>query len=64
MLANQRWGRRRDIVITTLGVLVIAAVLVWATAHVAHALLVVLVAALLAYALFPAVNMLARYVPR
>ncbi|MGZ3673908.1 MAG: AI-2E family transporter [Ktedonobacterales bacterium] len=64
MLANQRGGRRRDIVITILGVLVIVAVLVWATAHVAHALLVVLVAALLAYALFPAVNMLARYVPR
>lgn len=62
--ANQRWGRRRDIVITVLGVLVIVAVLVWATAHVAHALLVVVVAALLAYALFPVVTMLARYVPR
>lgn len=62
--ANQRWARRRDIVITALGVLVIVAVLVWATAHVAHALLVVLVAALLAYALFPAVTVLARYVPR
>lgn len=61
---NQRWGRQRDIVITTLGVLVIVAVLVWAMAHVAHALLVVLVAALLAYALFPAVTLLARYVPR
>jgi predicted PurR-regulated permease PerM len=60
----ERWGRRRDIVITTLGVLVIVAVLVWAMAHVAHALLVVLVAALLAYALSPAVTLLARYVPR
>lgn len=64
MLANQRWGRRRDIVITTLGVLVIVAVLVWAMAHVAHALLVVLVAALLAYALSPVATMLVRYVPR
>lgn len=61
---NQRWGRRRDIVITTLGVLVIVAVLVWAMAHVAHALLVVVVAALLAYALSPAVTVLARHVPR
>ena len=63
-LANQRWGRRRDIVITSLGMLVIVAVLVWAMAHVAHALLVVVIAALLAYALFPAVTLLSRYVPR
>lgn len=63
-LANQHWGRRRDVVITTLGVLVIVAVLVWAMAHVAHALLVVVIAAVLAYALFPAVTLLARYVPR
>lgn len=63
-LANRRWERRRDIVITILGVLVIVAVLVWAMTHVVHALLVVLVAALLAYALSPAVTVLARHVPR
>lgn len=61
---NRHWEQRRDIVITLLGVLVIVAVLVWALAHVAHAVLVLSIAGLLAYALFPAVTLLARYIPR
>lgn len=58
------WARRRDIAIAVLVWLVIATAAVWAAAHVIRAILVVIIAALLAYALMPAVVFLARWVPR
>ena len=61
---SSAWGRRRDIAITVLVWLTIATASVWAAAHVVRALLVLVVAALLAYALMPAVVFLARWVPR
>jgi predicted PurR-regulated permease PerM len=60
----QRWARRRDIVIATLGWIFIVGLAIWAAAHVIRALLILVVAGLLAYALMPAVKFLTRYVPR
>lgn len=62
--ANARWARRRDAAIAVLGWLIIVALVVWAASHVIRALLILIVAALLAYALMPAVKFLARFLPR
>lgn len=59
-----RWARRRDAVISILGWIDITGLGVWVVSHVLHATLLVLVTALLAYALMPAVAFLARFVPR
>ena len=50
--------------IATLGWIFIAGLTIWAAAHVIRALLIVIVAGLLAYALMPAVKLLTHYVPR
>jgi predicted PurR-regulated permease PerM len=62
--ANERWARRRDAAIAVLGWLIIVALVVWAASHVIRALLILIVAALLAYALMPAVKFLSRFLPR
>jgi predicted PurR-regulated permease PerM len=62
--SRQRWAHRRDIAIATLGGLAILALVVWVGAQVIHALLILLLAALIAYALTPAVKFLARFIPR
>src|SRR5689334_12984659 len=62
--ANERWARRRDTAIAVLGWLIIVALVVWAASHVIRALLILIVAALLAYALMPAVKFLSRFLPR
>lgn len=58
------WARRRDIPLAILGWFVVVAVIVWLAQHVAHTLLLLAIAALLAYALIPAVNVVARVLPR
>lgn len=58
------WARRRDIAITVLVWLAIATAAVWTAAHLIRVILILIVAALLAYALMPAVAFLTRWVPR
>jgi len=58
------WARQRDLVITLLGWLLILGVVFWAASHIIGSLLVLLMAALLAYALIPAVSFLHRFMPR
>ena len=62
--ARERWAERRDIAIAILGWLAILAVVIWAGAQIIRALLIFLLAALIAYALTPAVKFLARFLPR
>ncbi|HEU5441066.1 MAG TPA: AI-2E family transporter [Ktedonobacterales bacterium] len=62
--AAQTWARRRDIAIAVLVWLIIASAAVWGAAHFVRVLLILVVAALLAYALMPAVAYLTRWVPR
>lgn len=63
-LHASRWARRRDIPIAILAWLVLAGLLLWGAGYVAHSLLAVMVAALLAFALTPAVKLLQRFMPR
>jgi predicted PurR-regulated permease PerM len=60
----QRWARRRDIVFTTLGWILIAGLGLWVASYLIRPLLLLIVAGLLAYALMPAVTLLSRYMPR
>ncbi|MFI5274646.1 MAG: AI-2E family transporter [Ktedonobacterales bacterium] len=62
--ADRRWARRRDIAIAVLVWLIIASAVVWGAAHVIRAVLILIVAALLAYALMPAVVFLTQWLPR
>lgn len=58
------WARRRDIALSVIGWFLILAIGLWAAAHIIGALLTVVIAALLAYAIFPLVSMLTRVMPR
>ena len=58
------WARRRDIPIAILAWTTLAAVLLWGAGHIARTLLLLVVAALLAYALAPGVKLLERVMPR
>lgn len=59
-----KWARRRDIPIAILAWIVLGMVSLWAIGHIARSLLVLTVAALLAFALMPAVKKLERVMPR
>lgn len=61
---SAKWARRRDIPIAILAWLVLGGVILWATGYIIRSLLVVVVAALLAFALTPAVKLLQRVMPR
>ena len=58
------WTHRRDIGLALLAWLALIGVALWLAAHVVRALLIVLIASLLAYALSPAVARLRRWLPR
>lgn len=58
------WAKRRDIPIAILAWLVLSGLLFWAASYVVQAILVVIVAVLLAFALTPAVKLLERWMPR
>jgi predicted PurR-regulated permease PerM len=62
--SGQPWARRRDTALTVLAWLTIGAAALWAAGHVGRTLLMVAVAGLIAYALYPAVHLLSRYLPR
>jgi predicted PurR-regulated permease PerM len=61
---SQRWATRRDVAIATLVWVIIIVGIIWAASHVMRAILILVVAGLLAYALLPAVAFLTRFVPR
>ncbi|HEY7779749.1 MAG TPA: AI-2E family transporter [Ktedonobacterales bacterium] len=58
------WAHRRDVALTVLIWIVVTAMVLWAAAHVVHALLVLVIAGLLAYALMPPIAYLSRWIPR
>lgn len=59
-----KWARRRDIPIAILAWLILGGLIIWASGYIIRSLLAVTVAALLAFALTPAVKFLQRFVPR
>lgn len=61
---QSKWAERRDIPIAILAWIALAVFTLWAASFVIRTILVVVVAALLAYALTPAVNLLSRVMPR
>lgn len=62
--AGPNWAQRRDVALAIIGWFIILAVALWAASYVANVLLIITVASLLAYALFPGVQFLARLMPR
>jgi predicted PurR-regulated permease PerM len=59
-----RWAHRRDVGLALLAWLALIGVVLWLAAHVVRALLIVVIASLLAYALAPTVARLRRWLPR
>ena len=58
------WIERRNIAFTIVCWLFLAVAALWVVAHIIHALLILVVACLLAYALYPLVERLRRWIPR
>jgi predicted PurR-regulated permease PerM len=58
------WAERRDRIVVALGITVFVIFGLWLAGHIARALILLVVAALLAYALAPAVRALRRFMPR
>src|SRR6266487_6113619 len=58
------WIRRLNIPLTILAWIAVIAVVFWAASHIVRSLLLLAIAALLAYALAPAVKFLQRVMPR
>jgi predicted PurR-regulated permease PerM len=59
-----KWARRRDIPIAILAWLILGGLIIWASGYIIRSLLAVTIAALLAFALTPAVKFLERFMPR
>ncbi len=64
MRSAARWTRRRDIPLAILAWMALGVLALWGISHIAHSLLMLVIAALLAYAIAPAVRLLERFVPR
>jgi predicted PurR-regulated permease PerM len=62
--ATTKWTRRRDIPIALLAWTALIFVTLWGAGHIVRTLLVLVIAALLAYALAPGVKVLQRVMPR
>lgn len=61
---RSKWAERRDIPIAILAWIALGLFTLWAASFITRTLLVIIVAALLAYALAPAVRLLSRIMPR
>src|SRR5579884_3822198 len=61
---SSRWIRRVAIPLMALTWIVLIGVLIWAAAHISRSLLLLAIAALLAFALAPLVTILGRFMPR
>ncbi|WP_338254855.1 AI-2E family transporter [Dictyobacter halimunensis] len=59
-----RWARRLYIPLAILAWIALAAVILWGASHIARALLLLIIAAILAYAIAPAVKVFERFMPR
>src|SRR5205085_5445763 len=59
-----KWTRRRDIPIAILGWIALVVVVLWGAGHVARSLLILTIAAFLAFAHVPAVRFFERGLPR
>src|SRR2546421_3239846 len=64
MSQASRWTRRLDIPLAILAWIGVVAVVLWAASHIIRSLLLLAIAALLAYALVPVVKLLERVMPR
>jgi len=62
--ARTKWARRRDIPLAILAWVAVVAVVFWGAGHIVRSLLILAIAALLAYALAPGVRILQRVMPR
>src|SRR5579863_953046 len=62
--SQRDWRKLRDVGIATLAWIAVVGVVFWGLAHVIGTLLMFILAAILAYALFPAVKHLERFMPR
>ncbi len=62
--SGDAWARRRDVAWAILGWGAIVAACLWLAGHVIHSLMIVAIAALLAYAMVPLVSGLRRFMPR
>ncbi len=61
---RSKWARRRDVPLTILAWAAVIAVVFWGASHIISSLLILIIAALLAYALAPGVRILQRVMPR
>src|SRR5579884_499051 len=61
---STKWIRRVAVPLMTLTWIVLIGVLIWAAAHISRSLLLLAIAALLAFALAPLVTILGRFMPR
>src|SRR5438477_8599207 len=62
--AADKWTRRRDIPLAILAWIAVVVVVLWGAGHIIRSLLVLTVAAFLAFALIPAVKFFQRGMPR
>ena len=62
--ATTKWARRRDIPVAILAWIAVAYVVFWGAGHIIRTILLLIIAALLAYALAPGVRILQRFMPR
>src|SRR5258708_22565863 len=63
-VTKDKWARRRDIPIAILAWTALIAIVLWGAGHIMRTLIILAIAALLAYALVPAVTFLQRFMPR
>jgi len=61
---SSKWARRRDIPIAILAWTALVCLVLWGAGHIVRTLLILTIAALLAYALAPGVKVLQRFMPR
>jgi len=61
---SSKWARRRDIPIAILAWTALGYIILWGMGHIVRTLLLLTIAALLAYALAPGVKVLQRFMPR
>ncbi len=61
---SSKWARRRDIPIAILAWTALVAVIIWGASHIVRTLLLLTIAALVAYAIAPGVKFLQRYMPK
>lgn len=62
--SSSTWARRRDIPIAILAWTALVFVVLWGASHIVRTILLLVIAALLAYALAPGIKVLQRFMPR